>query len=172
MLLVGAVKPAAEASHRRELRSPGAAPSRRKQPPQPAAESRAPAHSVARPHGQYLGLAQQLGAADRRLDQGDRGVVESVRGELRPQCVGVAAMLQVRDARRDVAEPGALRFDVLRDRSAPNRFYLYEVYENEDAMAAHKATEHYRVWNETVAPWMAQPRSAVKTDSLFPEPWA
>lgn len=74
--------------------------------------------------------------------------------------------------RGTVQEPGARRFDVLRDRADPNRFYLYEVYEDEAAMAAHKATEHYRIWNQTVAPWMAQPRSAVKTDSLFPQPWA
>ena len=68
-------------------------------------------------------------------------------------------------------EPGNLRFDVLRDRADPHRFYLYEVYRDEAALDAHKATEHYRVWNETVAPWMARPRSAVKCDSLQPEPW-
>ena len=60
-------------------------------------------------------------------------------------------------------EPGNVRFDVLRDNKDPNKFLLYEVYENEDAAAAHKQTEHYNKWRETVAPMMATPRSSIPT---------
>ena len=52
---------------------------------------------------------------------------------------------------------------MLRDNKDPNKFLLYEVYENEDAAAAHKQTEHYNKWRETVAPMMATPRSSIPT---------
>jgi autoinducer 2-degrading protein len=69
-------------------------------------------------------------------------------------------------------EAGNLRFDVLRDNDDPNCFYLYEVYQNEDAFRGHQQTEHYHRWRETVADMMATPRSACKATSIYPEPWA
>ena len=36
-------------------------------------------------------------------------------------------------------------------------------------MKAHKETAHYAKWRETVADWMAEPRSGVGHESLFPE---
>ena len=56
-----------------------------------------------------------------------------------------------------------MRFDVLRDNNDPNKFLLYEVYVDAAAAAAHKETEHYNKWRETVAPMMASPRSAIPT---------
>ena len=64
----------------------------------------------------------------------------------------------MRTPRNTVQEPGNLRFDVLEQADAPNRFVLYEVYRNEEGMKAHKETPHYARWAEAVAPWMAEPR--------------
>ena len=52
-------------------------------------------------------------------------------------------------------EEGNVRFDV-----------LYEVYRDKEAAAAHKETEHYKKWKETVAPMMAAPRSSIPTTPL------
>lgn len=60
-------------------------------------------------------------------------------------------------------EPGNVRFDVLHDNNDPNKFVLYEVYKDADAAAAHKETEHYKKWRDTVAPMMATPRHSVPT---------
>ncbi|MBQ8333079.1 MAG: antibiotic biosynthesis monooxygenase [Clostridia bacterium] len=60
-------------------------------------------------------------------------------------------------------EPGNVRFDVLHDNKDPNKFVLYEVYADTDAAVAHKETEHYKKWRETVAPMMASPRSSIPT---------
>ena len=68
-----------------------------------------------------------------------------------------------------VKEPGNLRFDLLRNEAEPNRFVLYEAYENQDAAAAHKQTAHYLKWRETVAPWMARPREGIRYTGLQPE---
>ena len=70
------------------------------------------------------------------------------------------------------AEPQNVRFDVLRAVDDSSRFFLYEVYENEDAFREHQRTAHYLAWKERVAPLMAEPRVGVKHVSVFPEPWS
>lgn len=68
-----------------------------------------------------------------------------------------------------VKEPGNLRFDLLKNQDYPNRFVLYEAYENESAAAAHKDTAHYLKWRERVAPWMTKPREGIRYNGLQPE---
>jgi quinol monooxygenase YgiN len=41
-------------------------------------------------------------------------------------------------------EAGCKRFDVLCDPGEPRRFVLYEIYDDEDAFAAHLASSHYQ----------------------------
>ena len=67
-----------------------------------------------------------------------------------------------------VKEPGNLRFDVLQSPDDPCRFVLYEAYVSAEAAAAHKQTPHYLLWRDTIAPWMASPRSGVSYNGLFP----
>ena len=45
---------------------------------------------------------------------------------------------------------------------------LIEAYRSEDAIAAHKETAHYAVWRDTVAPMMAEPRTAKKFANVYP----
>ena len=70
--------------------------------------------------------------------------------------------------RESVKESGNLRFDVLQDASDSSKFTLYEAYETEDAAKAHKDSEHYKVWRDTVADWMAKPREGVKHTIVCP----
>ena len=60
------------------------------------------------------------------------------------------------------AEPGVLRFDLIQQEGSVDRFVLIEIYRDDDAPAAHKATEHYAAWRDAVAPWMAEPRTSTK----------
>jgi (4S)-4-hydroxy-5-phosphonooxypentane-2,3-dione isomerase len=66
-------------------------------------------------------------------------------------------------------EPGVVRFDVLQDRADQARFVLVEVYQDEHAATAHKETEHYRIWRDTVAPMMARPRSSRRYVNVSPD---
>jgi len=68
-----------------------------------------------------------------------------------------------------VQEPGNLRFDVLQDDENPAKFTLYEAYESEEAAAAHKQTDHYKKWKETVADWMDKPREGIKHQIVAPK---
>jgi quinol monooxygenase YgiN len=54
-------------------------------------------------------------------------------------------------------ETGCLRFDVIQDKDDPNRFYYYEVYRDEAALEAHRQTPHFKLYSETVRPWLASP---------------
>jgi quinol monooxygenase YgiN len=42
------------------------------------------------------------------------------------------------------AEPGNLRWDVWEDKSQPGRYVLDELYRDDGAIAAHRATPHYQ----------------------------
>lgn len=69
---------------------------------------------------------------------------------------------------QSINENGNFRFDVIQDVADPSSFILYEAYENEQAVIAHKETAHYLTWRDTVATWMAKPREGIKHKMLFP----
>jgi autoinducer 2-degrading protein len=71
------------------------------------------------------------------------------------------------NARGTRTEPGNLRFDVLRSEDDPNHFTLYEVFASPDAMAAHHETPHFKLWAATVEPWLAAPRTRVRSTPIF-----
>ena len=58
---------------------------------------------------------------------------------------------------------------MLQDATDATRFLLVEVYRNVEATVAHKETAHYQAWRDRVAPMMAEPRSSVKYQNLFPD---
>ena len=65
-------------------------------------------------------------------------------------------------------EPGCYRFDVLQSQENPNRIHLYEVYENEAALEAHRQAPHYTKWRSTVADWFDGEPQRVLTSTIFP----
>ena len=74
------------------------------------------------------------------------------------------------NASASIREPGVVRFDVVQHRDDRTRFILVEVYRDAEAPLRHKETAHYATWRDTVAPMMAEPRTSVKLDAIFPEP--
>jgi quinol monooxygenase YgiN len=74
----------------------------------------------------------------------------------------------VENARNSVMEPGCARFDVLQRQDDPARFVLVEIYRSPEDAAKHKETAHYATWRDTVADMMAEPRSSIKYDTVFP----
>ena len=62
-------------------------------------------------------------------------------------------MLNNARASRD-GEPGCRQFDVTVSSEDPNHFFLYEIYDDEAAFDAHRATSHYRDFIAATAPWI------------------
>ncbi|HEN3481384.1 TPA: (4S)-4-hydroxy-5-phosphonooxypentane-2,3-dione isomerase [Yersinia enterocolitica] len=67
-----------------------------------------------------------------------------------------------------ILEQGNLRFDVLQDASIPTRFYIYEAYVDEAAVAAHKKTPHYLRCVEELEGLMTGPRKKTTFIGLMP----
>ncbi len=63
-------------------------------------------------------------------------------------------------------ESGNVRFDVLQSNDDPTYFTLYEVYKTEEDARAHKLTEHYNKWRETVEPYMQTKRQGIAHSPL------
>lgn len=88
---------------------------------------------------------------------------------VKPEYVEACKQASLANARESVKEPGIARFDVVQQQDDPTRFVLVEAYRTRDAPAAHKETKHYQTWRDAVAPMMAEPRSSVKFENLFPD---
>ena len=79
----------------------------------------------------------------------------------------IAATLE--NARNSVQEPGVVRFDVIRQKDDPTRFLLVEIYRTREDPGRHKETAHYQKWRDTVADMMAEPRTSIKYENVFPD---
>lgn len=96
-------------------------------------------------------------------------IVVHVTVRVKPETVDAFREATLVNARASVTEPGIARFDVLQDRNTPTTFVLVEIYRSADAPAAHKETAHYKLWRDTVADMMAEPRTSLKYTSVYPE---
>jgi len=87
-----------------------------------------------------------------------------VKPELRQrflEAIEVDALASERD------EPGCLRFNVLRDEQDETLYYFFEVYRDQAALDAHRATPHYAVWR-SVADTLEGPPEATRCQVAFP----
>lgn len=67
-----------------------------------------------------------------------------------------------------IKEPGNLRFDVLQDPEVATRFFIYEAYQNDEAVLAHKQTPHYLACVEKLDEMMSEPRKKRSFVGLLP----
>lgn len=86
-----------------------------------------------------------------------------------PEQIEAFKVASLENARQSLEEPGVVRFDVIQQQDDPSRFVLVEIYRTADDPARHKETAHYAAWRDAVAGMMAEPRSSVKYNALFPE---
>ena len=92
-----------------------------------------------------------------------------VQVHVKPDSIEAFREATLANARNSVLEPGIARFDVLQQQEDPTRFVLVEVYRTPEDPARHKETDHYLTWRDAVADLIAEPRSSVKYDNVFPE---
>jgi quinol monooxygenase YgiN len=95
-------------------------------------------------------------------------LVVHVHVHVKPECVEGFKQATIANGRESIKEPGIARFDCVQQQDDATRFVLVEAYRTPQAPAAHKETRHYQTWRDAVAPMMAEPRSSVKFENLFP----
>ena len=88
---------------------------------------------------------------------------------VKPDSVDAFRTATLENAKNSVQEPGIARFDVRQQQDDATRFVSVELYHTPDDPARHKQTAHYKTWRDTVADLMAEPRSSVKYESVFPD---
>ncbi len=66
-------------------------------------------------------------------------------------------------------EAGCFVFDVSQDRAQADLFHLYEIYQDEAALAAHKETPHYKLSRAIVNELIAE-QTVIKADVLATNP--
>ena len=64
-------------------------------------------------------------------------------------------------------ERGCMRFNVLQDAQDQNVYYFYEVYRDEAALEAHRATPHFALWRAAVDTLDGTPE-ATRCRTVFP----
>ncbi len=99
----------------------------------------------------------------------ERMLVVHVQVRVKPDCVEAFKRASLANARESVKEPGIARFDVVQQQDDPTRFVLVEAYRDAAAPGAHKQTAHYATWRDAVASMMAEPRSSLKFQNIFPD---
>jgi (4S)-4-hydroxy-5-phosphonooxypentane-2,3-dione isomerase len=73
----------------------------------------------------------------------------------RPEVVEAFRLRLERHARISIArEEACHRFDVYQETHDPTLFFLYEVYADEAALEAHRASEHYKSFRADTAEWV------------------
>jgi len=96
-------------------------------------------------------------------------LIVHVQVHVKPEHVEAFKQATIANARESIKEPGIARFDFVQQQDDPTRFVLVEVYRTPQAPAAHKETRHYQTWRDAVAPMMAEPRTSMKFENLFPD---
>jgi len=88
---------------------------------------------------------------------------------VKPNCIDDFIAASKLNHQASIQEPGNHRFDFLQNEDDPAQFVFYEWYATDADVAAHKQTDHYATWAETVNPMMAERRRGVRHKGLFPE---
>ena len=65
-------------------------------------------------------------------------------------------------------EPGCLMFNIVQDSAEPDVLYLFEVYQDDKAMAAHKKAPHFLEWLQTTKEWLAAPLEVARCTTVYP----
>ena len=88
---------------------------------------------------------------------------------IKPGCAEEFAQASLADAHGSTRdEPGCVRFDIHKDPANPNRFYLYEVYQDEGAFEAHLQTPHFKKWFSTVEEMFDGEFERIDMETVFP----
>lgn len=96
-------------------------------------------------------------------------LIVQVHVRVKPEFLEAFQTATVANARESIKEPGIARFDYYRQLDDPTKFVLIEIYRTAEAPAAHKETLHYLTWRDTVTPMMAEARTSVKYENVFPD---
>ena len=81
--------------------------------------------------------------------------------EIKPEFVEDFKKIALYNHDNSIKEEGCFRFDILQTRENPCLFSFYEVFENDEAIAKHKTTEHYKKWAQAAEQYQSKKRTSL-----------
>jgi quinol monooxygenase YgiN len=88
--------------------------------------------------------------------------------QVKADCAEPFKSATLANVHNSLQEPGIARFDFIEQTDNPDHFVLVEVYRTPEDAVKHKETAHYKLWKDTVASMMAEPRSSMKFTNIAP----
>ena len=85
---------------------------------------------------------------------------------VKPEAIDAFMELIEADQEGTLAEPGCVRFDVVRSAEDPHEFLIWEVYLDADAAAFHKTTPHYLDFKERMPALASKDRYADRYEGV------
>jgi (4S)-4-hydroxy-5-phosphonooxypentane-2,3-dione isomerase len=95
-------------------------------------------------------------------------IVVLVHIQVKPDAIDAFREATIENVRNSLLEPGIAQFAFLQTTDSPDKFLLIEAYRTPEDQAAHKETKHYQLWRDTVVGMMAEARTGVRYESVFP----
>jgi autoinducer 2-degrading protein len=92
--------------------------------------------------------------------------VAAVHVFVKPESLDDFMDLILMDQEGTLAEPGCVRFDVVRSTGDPTEFLIWEVYLDEQAAAFHKTTPHYAAFKERMPALASKDRFADRYEGV------
>jgi len=89
--------------------------------------------------------------------------------QVKPDCLDQFLAETKANARNSRKEPGVVRFDVIQEVDDPTRFALFELYRDEQAIEAHRATAHYAKWKDAVPVLLVAERTRTIYRAIEPD---
>ena len=88
-----------------------------------------------------------------------RYAVTAVDLEILPDQVEAFIAALKDNAAATIQEPGCRQYDVLQSTTNPNQISIYEVYDNDQAVQAHRASEHFKKYQVVTGKMVAKRQS-------------
>jgi autoinducer 2-degrading protein len=95
-------------------------------------------------------------------------IIQLVHIKVKPEWVEAFREATLDNTRNSRLEPGVAQFALVVDQTDPTKFVIIEAFRDEAAIEAHRQAPHYLRWRDTVTDMMAEPRYAIRADSVDP----
>jgi quinol monooxygenase YgiN len=99
--------------------------------------------------------------------QGNAAYINAVELDIAPDQIG-AYMAAIREnGAATIREPGCHQFSIAVQAANPNHVFLYEVYDNEAALKAHRETDHFKKYAAITAKMVVERKATALTPVAF-----
>lgn len=95
-------------------------------------------------------------------------IVQVVQMEAQPAHLEAFLVEARANVQASLQKPGVIQFDLLQETQNPLRLLLYEVYQSNQALEAHRLTLHYKRWSDVAVPMLVGQRIRTLFNRLAP----